>query len=79
MTPFGKLAAALALTFGAGSAMAETIHSPDIYLRYSPIDASTYAAAGGALEVYGAPNDGATAEEIAAAMRLPLSNLVVST
>lgn len=65
---------AAVLGFSAGIAslsQAETIHSTDVYLKYTLLDASQFAAAGGRLEVYGAPQDGATPEEVAAAIRLP--------
>ena len=65
-------AAALGLCAGfAPVSQAETIHSTDVYLKYNILDASQFAAAGGRLEVYGAPQDGATPEEVAAAIRLP--------
>lgn len=66
------VATALSLTAcAATTSFGETIHSTDIYLKYSFQDASIFAAAGGPIEVYGAPQDGASAEEVAAAIRLP--------
>ena len=66
------IAAALCLSACAAStSFGETIHSTDIYLKYSFQDTSIFAAAGGPIEVYGAPQDGATPEAIAAAIRLP--------
>ena len=55
----------------ASNSFGETIHSTDIYLKYAFQDASIFAAAGGPVEVYGAPQDGASAAEVAAAIRLP--------
>lgn len=64
--------AALGISAGfATASQAETIHSTDVYLKYNILDASQFAAAGGRLEVYGAPQNGATPEEVAAAIRLP--------
>ena len=65
-------AAALGVTAAfAPPGSAETIHSTDVYLKYNILDASQFAAAGGRIEVYGAPQNGATPEEVAAAIRLP--------
>ena len=50
---------------------AETIHSRDIYLKYSFQDASIFAAAGGPMEIYGAPSNGASPQDVADAIRLP--------
>jgi len=67
----------LAVTLGvsacasASTGFGETIHSTDIYLKYSFQDASLYAASGGPIEVYGAPQNGATPEEVAASISLP--------
>jgi len=55
----------------AANSLGETIHSTDIYLKYTFQDASAFAAAGGPVEVYGAPQDGASPEAVAAAIRLP--------
>lgn len=55
----------------ASTGFGETIHSKDIYLKYSFQDASIFAAAGGPIEVYGAPQDGASPETVAASIRLP--------
>jgi len=57
MKPIAILAAALAMGACANStsSFGETIHSTDIYLKYSFQDASIFAGAGGAIEVYGAP------------------------
>lgn len=73
MKPIAILAAALAMGACANStaSFGETIHSTDIYLKYSFQDASIFAGAGGAIEVYGAPQDGASAEAVADAIRLP--------
>lgn len=66
------VAAALGMIAGfATPSQAETIHSTDVYLKYNILDASQFAAAGGRLEVYGTPQDGARPEEVAAAIRLP--------
>ncbi len=72
-----KTLAMLAITLGVGACASastgfgERIHSTEIYLKYSFQDASSYAAAGGPIEVYGAPQNGATADEVAASIRLP--------
>lgn len=72
-----KTLAMLAVTLGvsacasASTGFGEVIHSTDIYLKYSFQDASAYAAAGGPIEVYGAPQDGASPEAVAASIRLP--------
>lgn len=60
MKPIAILAAALAMGACANStaSFGETIHSTDIYLKYSFQDASIFAGAGGAIEVYGAPRTG---------------------
>ena len=72
MRPLKLSAAAFALSACVATATSgETIHSEDIYLRYNLLDASQFAAAGGRIEVYGAPQNGASAEEVAAALRLP--------
>lgn len=72
-----KTLAMFAITLGvsacasASTGFGETIHSTDIYLKYSFQDASIYAAAGGPIEVYGAPQNGATPDAVAASIRLP--------
>ncbi len=72
-----KTLAMLAISLGvsacasASTGFGETIHSTDIYLKYSFQDASVYAAAGGQIEVFGAPQDGASPEAVAASIRLP--------
>lgn len=72
-----KTLAIFAITLGvsacasASTGLGETIHSSDIYLKYSFQDASIFAAAGGPIEVYGAPQDGASPETVAASIRLP--------
>lgn len=72
MKPVIFATAALGLgACAASTSFGETIHSTDVYLKYSLQDASIFASAGGPIEVYGAPQDGATAEAVAAAIRLP--------
>ena len=73
MKAYALLSAVFGLTACATAAtgFGETIHSPDVYVKYSFQDASIYAAAGGPIEVYGAPQDGASPEAVAAAIRLP--------
>lgn len=73
MKTLATLATALgvsACTF-ASTGFGETVHSTDIYLKYSFQDASIFAAAGGPIEVYGAPQNGASPEAVAASIRLP--------
>ncbi len=73
MKAFTILATAAGLSACAtvSTGFAETIHSTDVYLKYSFQDASIFATNGGPIEVYGAPQNGASAEEVAAAIRLP--------
>lgn len=66
----GALSASLAAAACAG-ALEERVYGQAYLPAYSPLGFSAFAAAGPLVEVRGAPPDGAGAEAVAAALRLP--------
>ncbi|MEM7544577.1 MAG: hypothetical protein AAF367_03495 [Pseudomonadota bacterium] len=69
-----SLLAALALTActgGAGTNFADNVTRDLIYPNYEPISVSVFAGGGGNAVIVGTTRDGASAEEIAANIRLP--------
>ncbi|MEM8754624.1 MAG: hypothetical protein AAGF90_16740 [Pseudomonadota bacterium] len=64
--------ALLAACAGApGPALGDRVISKEVYPNYEPISVSVFAGSGGFARIVGTTRDGASAEEIASAVRLP--------